>query len=381
MKGSTYKSIVRGNISSNLSKAMISSATPFKIINSMEIVNRVLTLESLILVSDVLYGGGKFLTIHCNSVEETKALEFLVSLSDTLTIEKTQSLGTNNCYLVSFTHGATYRSLVIEDEFINFFFDTFQNMRTSSNFVSLLNDEIDRLIMECYCIDTGVDLAQLKFSLRNKGLSSKLLDLDAIVGSSDVVVNSEGIETKKSDPFADFKRAGICSRICSREASFRMYEAVEHLESKYTGLRNLDRNAFIVDIRDFETILNYFNRRYGDSISLVEPCKLHNKLGEIIIGEIIRLSFDYRKVLSLVDALYMGTYYSELYNSKSFSEFSKDMRSDTVCSHYSYLLKDYNTTVYSYLERNRSNTFELYVHARFKDDAKRFREYDWGHTN
>lgn len=374
MKGSTYKSIVRGNISSNLSKAMISSATPFKITNSMEIVNRVLTLESLILVSDVLYGGDKSLTIHCKSVEETKALEFLVSLSDTLGIKKVQRMGTNNCYLVSFAHGATYRSLVIEGEFTKFFFDTFQNMRTSSNFVSMLNDEIDRLIMECYCIDKGVDIAQLKFSLRNKGLSSKFLDLDALVEHSDIVAKDEGTEIRKSDPFADFKKAGICS--C--EASFRMYEAVEHLESKYSGLRNLDRNVFIVDIRDFEAMLNYFNRRYREFVSLVKPYKLYNYTSYM---EFIRLSFDYREVLSLVDALYMGTYYSELYNSKSFSEFSKDMHSDATCSHYSYLLKDYNTIVYSHLERDRSNTFELYVHARFKDDAKRFREYDWGHTN
>lgn len=356
MKGNTYKSIVRGNISSNLSKAMISSATPFKITNSMEIVNRVLTLESLILVSDVLYGGDKSLTIHCKSVEETKALEFLVSLSDTLDIEKVQRMGISNCYLVSFTHGATYRSLVIEDEFIKFFFGTFQNMHTSSNFVSMLNDEIDRLIMECYCIDKGVDIAQLKFSLRNKGLSSKFLDLDALVEHSDIAVKNEGTGIEPRDiAFERFEQSGIDY----------LFDTYKELESKYKGLGNLSKDVFIVDLKDFEVIFRYFSNRYRD----------YSDGYDTLHCNCVSLSFDHKKVLPLVDSLYMGTYYSELY-SRSHSEFSEDMGFPMAYAH-----KKYNELVYLCLKSNGSNTFELHVDAPFKKTAEMIRNSERRRTN
>lgn len=277
-------------------------ATVDRILNNdylmSKIRNMVMTLHSLILTSDFLYGHGDFKVV-CSSEEDINVLNFLTSVSESLVMRDVVT--ENNTYycLIGFKwEDSESPHISLSTGYFNgyfhcFFGGMFEIGGTCDNFFSRVTEGIRDLVQDCYCIDLDISTDSLLNCVKTKEINYEVLNPS---------------EADKQEIY---------------------------LECKYLSLKDDTVNEFEIDLKDFEAVLKYLVKYRGSDL---------------------HFEFDYKKVLCTVDSLYNGTNYSKLFGSMPLPEFLKNLGTKSL-----YADSKLNQTVYDFLVKSERNMFKLSI--------------------
>lgn len=208
----SYKKLVEEKVLRNMSSDNI-----FANLGTDEIESRVLTLESLVYISDFLYKCVIF-KVYCKNESEVKVLESLVSLSEDLKCEYSGKADGRFFCNISHVKGDTsraFRDLLIEilskcdESFV-------QDEDLGGYLYRMLNS-----VCDVFFNDLQITHRELDSYLRNRVVDFSVLNL--------------GVLSKET----------------------------RHLEVSYKGLEDLSETIFQIDLRDFENVFSYLVDRYG----------------------------------------------------------------------------------------------------------------------